>query len=299
MELINIFFYLCILLPILRIRHDLLDFVFYVFRNDYYYNADPRLRFVDLPIIRFGDLRYRRHGSVDDMCLMCSRDYDHDHVVCQLRRCGHVFHSDCVAELLQTEQHHCPFCRSPIFSGLPTVALPFYFQTPMIGERKRKKRVKASGLGNAAEIADETGLKPTSPWCAHGMGLEQVVNVKLRRYRRPHWVQTNSRQFWAEARLLKHAARGRSPLQSNNVNEDPIAAVSFPTDVVFFDSRLHIDHHSPSVNVTKGGEQASTYYGIISEYGPWWNPVVVEQAVMYINGIGQTKGVSIKCFIMK
>ncbi|KAJ9560528.1 LOW QUALITY PROTEIN: hypothetical protein OSB04_005688 [Centaurea solstitialis] len=31
------------------------------------------------------------------------------------------------------------------------------------------------------------------------------------RYPRPHWAQTNPRQFWAIARLLKHAARGRSP----------------------------------------------------------------------------------------
>ncbi|KAJ9538789.1 hypothetical protein OSB04_031522, partial [Centaurea solstitialis] len=33
----------------------------------------------------------------------------------------------------------------------------------------------------------------------------------LIRYPRPHWAQTNPRQFWVEARLLKHAARGRSP----------------------------------------------------------------------------------------
>ncbi|KAJ9568148.1 hypothetical protein OSB04_004114 [Centaurea solstitialis] len=34
------------------------------------------------------------------------------------------------------------------------------------------------------------------------------------RYPRPHWVQINPRQFWAEARLLKHAAWGRSPRTS-------------------------------------------------------------------------------------
>ncbi|KAJ9541723.1 hypothetical protein OSB04_028229 [Centaurea solstitialis] len=34
------------------------------------------------------------------------------------------------------------------------------------------------------------------------------------RYPRPHWIQTNPRQFWAEAQLLKHAARGRSPRTS-------------------------------------------------------------------------------------
>ncbi|KAJ9540579.1 hypothetical protein OSB04_027085 [Centaurea solstitialis] len=34
------------------------------------------------------------------------------------------------------------------------------------------------------------------------------------RYPRPHWAQTNPRQFWAEARLPKHAARGRNPRTS-------------------------------------------------------------------------------------
>ncbi|KAJ9566292.1 hypothetical protein OSB04_002258 [Centaurea solstitialis] len=34
------------------------------------------------------------------------------------------------------------------------------------------------------------------------------------RYPRPHWAQTNLGKFWAESRLLKHAARGRSPRTS-------------------------------------------------------------------------------------
>ncbi|KAJ9560236.1 hypothetical protein OSB04_005396 [Centaurea solstitialis] len=41
-----------------------------------------------------------------------------------------------------------------------------------------------------------------------------VGNDSYSRYPRPHWAQTNPRQFWAEARLLKHAARGRSPRTS-------------------------------------------------------------------------------------
>ncbi|KAJ9559237.1 hypothetical protein OSB04_013851 [Centaurea solstitialis] len=45
-------------------------------------------------------------------------------------------------------------------------------------------------------------------------GILEGVNLSFWRYPRPHWVQTNPRQFWAEARLLKHAARGRSPRTS-------------------------------------------------------------------------------------
>ncbi|KAJ9535918.1 hypothetical protein OSB04_un000917 [Centaurea solstitialis] len=57
--------------------------------------------------------------------------------------------------------------------------------------------------------------------------MAQFVNIKtlyrrydynsaslFERYHRPYWAQTNPRQFWAEARLLKHAARGRSPRTS-------------------------------------------------------------------------------------
>ncbi|KAJ9545294.1 hypothetical protein OSB04_025001 [Centaurea solstitialis] len=44
--------------------------------------------------------------------------------------------------------------------------------------------------------------------------IQSVYQTHLYRYPRPHWVQTNPRQFWAEARLLKHAAWGRSPRTS-------------------------------------------------------------------------------------
>ncbi|KAJ9539135.1 hypothetical protein OSB04_031868 [Centaurea solstitialis] len=44
-------------------------------------------------------------------------------------------------------------------------------------------------------------------WC-----IRYAINAYgSKRYPRPHWAQTNPRQFWAEARLLKHAARGRNP----------------------------------------------------------------------------------------
>ncbi|KAJ9560357.1 hypothetical protein OSB04_005517 [Centaurea solstitialis] len=48
----------------------------------------------------------------------------------------------------------------------------------------------------------------------------RILNITFESYPRPHWAHTNPRQFWPEARLLKHAARGRSPpggnLEENN-----------------------------------------------------------------------------------
>ncbi|KAJ9563438.1 hypothetical protein OSB04_008598 [Centaurea solstitialis] len=46
------------------------------------------------------------------------------------------------------------------------------------------------------------------PWL---LTVPSIAIIGRERYPRPHWVQTNPRQFWAESRLLKHAARGRSP----------------------------------------------------------------------------------------
>ncbi|KAI3778375.1 hypothetical protein L2E82_07617 [Cichorium intybus] len=119
----NIILYLCILFPIFRVKYELLNlitgFVFYLLRYDH---DTPYPSLVDLPVIRFEDLNYRRNRSVEEMCFICSADYRPDDVVCQLSRCHHVFHSDCVGQLLHQKQPSCPFCRSPIFSGLSPMA---------------------------------------------------------------------------------------------------------------------------------------------------------------------------------
>ncbi|CAH1430812.1 unnamed protein product [Lactuca virosa] len=125
--LMNFIFYLCILFPVFRIKHELLslikDFFFYLFRCE---NSTPYPSLVDLPVIRFEDLLERRQRSVEEMCFICSADYHLDDVVCQLSRCRHVFHSDCVGQLLQRKQLSCPFCRSPIFYGIsPTACKTF------------------------------------------------------------------------------------------------------------------------------------------------------------------------------
>ncbi|XP_024969017.1 RING-H2 finger protein ATL18-like [Cynara cardunculus var. scolymus] len=123
-----IIFYICLLLPVLRIKSDLLNLLKDSVSDLLGYGGvNPRLHeedvcLVDLPIIRFDDLQNRRHRSVDRMCFICSADYHKEDVLCQLSRCGHVFHSDCVGKLLHRRQTSCPFCHSPVFSGIPKVA---------------------------------------------------------------------------------------------------------------------------------------------------------------------------------
>ncbi|KAI3783687.1 hypothetical protein L1987_42773 [Smallanthus sonchifolius] len=125
--MMNIIFYICLLFPILRIKSELLNLIKdtvlhllgYGGINPGYHQEDVCL--VDLPVIRFEDLQNHRHRSVDRMCFICSEDYKKDDVLSQLSRCGHVFHSDCVGKRLHPKQTSCPFCRTPVFSGLSHV----------------------------------------------------------------------------------------------------------------------------------------------------------------------------------
>ncbi|KAJ9546000.1 hypothetical protein OSB04_025707 [Centaurea solstitialis] len=122
--LMAIIFFILLLLPILRIKSDLLNLLSDSISDLLHGGVNPRLHdsdvsLIDLPIIRFHDLQDRRRSSVvDRMCFICSGDYDKDDVVCQLGRCGHVFHSDCVAKMLHRRQGSCPFCHSPVFAGM-------------------------------------------------------------------------------------------------------------------------------------------------------------------------------------
>ena len=120
--MINIIFCYSVLFPIFRIKKQLLNmlhnFFLYFFRFDsrYLHGNQSDLCLIDLPIIRFQDLQDRRQLEVDEMCFACSTNYDSDDIVCQLSRCGHVFHSKCVGKLIYRKRSYCPFCRSSFFS---------------------------------------------------------------------------------------------------------------------------------------------------------------------------------------
>ncbi|KAJ9540250.1 hypothetical protein OSB04_026756 [Centaurea solstitialis] len=116
---IDIIFYFCVLFLIIRTRDELLKtikhFLFHDFRLWYHEKDEFPM---DLPIILFENLVQRRQAwPIDETCLICFANYEMRDVVCQLGRCGHVFHSGCVGELLRRKHRNCPFCRSPLFSG--------------------------------------------------------------------------------------------------------------------------------------------------------------------------------------
>ncbi|KAL8233427.1 hypothetical protein R6Q59_019527 [Mikania micrantha] len=119
MEMIVILINICVtFFLILRIKTQLLTLVKHSVSHLFQNAGEDDECLVDLPIIRFEDLLNLRRRSVDRMCFICSKDYDTHDVVCQLSRCGDVFHSDCVGKLIHRKQTYCPCCRTPVFSGL-------------------------------------------------------------------------------------------------------------------------------------------------------------------------------------
>ncbi len=113
----------CIMLiPVLRIKNDLLKFVrsFIYFSSSHGGHVDCYEELTclfDLPVIRFEDLRARRHRSIDETCFVCSVDYENEDVVSQLSRCKHVFHTSCLQKEMHRNYFSCPFCRNPVFKA--------------------------------------------------------------------------------------------------------------------------------------------------------------------------------------
>ncbi|KAJ0771271.1 putative chromatin regulator PHD family [Helianthus annuus] len=134
---INILFCLSVLLPIIRIKTELFNLLknsfLYIFRYDdvYLHRHESDISMMDLPIIRFEDLQERRHREVEEMCFVCSNNYEGNDVVCQLSRCGHVFHTECIGKLIHSKQADCPFCRTSFFSGLPSVSCKNFDSSPI------------------------------------------------------------------------------------------------------------------------------------------------------------------------
>ncbi|XP_071742316.1 RING-H2 finger protein ATL18-like [Rutidosis leptorrhynchoides] len=99
----TVLFYVCVLLLLFRSRRDIFRilkiFMHDVFQEDHI--RDATLHDLDLPVIKFEDLQNRRGDrSFDDVCLVCFMEYEKDDGVTQLSRCGHVYHTNCVAKLL-------------------------------------------------------------------------------------------------------------------------------------------------------------------------------------------------------
>ncbi|KAI3809252.1 hypothetical protein L1987_25223 [Smallanthus sonchifolius] len=177
---INIIFCLSVILPIFQIKYELLnllkDSFLCIFRyNSYLHHHESDSFPVDLPIIRFQDLQERRHREVEEMCFICSANYEGDDVVCQLSRCGHVFHSECVGNLIHQKQAHCPFCRASFFSGRPSVPLTvFSLISGEDPESSKRKTIGTTLCATGYGKVRESDSASESVWDRERMRLSEM-----------------------------------------------------------------------------------------------------------------------------
>ncbi|CAN4108857.1 unnamed protein product [Withania somnifera] len=118
-SIITIVFYTCIWIPFLQLKHTFSKMVKFIraylylqpCKDDLLEDSGCR---VNLPVSRFLDLDMSSssHDHVDQTCSICLVEFDTEHVVCQLSRCKHVFHMDCIEKWLKRCQFTCPLCRS-------------------------------------------------------------------------------------------------------------------------------------------------------------------------------------------
>jgi E3 ubiquitin-protein ligase RNF103 len=51
-----------------------------------------------------------------NLCAICLDSYHNNSLLCGLP-CGHSYHKRCIHTWLQTDNHHCPICRWPVYKN--------------------------------------------------------------------------------------------------------------------------------------------------------------------------------------
>lgn len=116
---LTIIFYTCVYIPFLQLKQTIRKIAKFI--RVYFYLQpcnddlleDSSCRLI-LPASRFLDLNMSSscNGHIDETCSICLVEFEKEHVVCQLPRCNHVFHTECIEKWLERCQFTCPLCRS-------------------------------------------------------------------------------------------------------------------------------------------------------------------------------------------
>lgn len=116
---ITIILYTCVYFPFLQLKHTICEITKFIrvylylqpCKDDVHEDSGCRLI---LPASRFLDLDMSSccNGHVDQTCSICLVEFEKEHVVCQLPRCSHLFHMDCIEKWLERCKFTCPLCRS-------------------------------------------------------------------------------------------------------------------------------------------------------------------------------------------
>ncbi|KAK7270070.1 hypothetical protein RIF29_22959 [Crotalaria pallida] len=129
MWIVTIVFYTCILIPLMQLKKALASILFgfmFLFCDSKGYMSSKEDEFPQipsLPVARYEDLRCHSCDGGDEMrkieeevCSICLLEFEGEDAVSKLKRCGHVFHVNCIEQWLEGCQFSCPLCRSFLFS---------------------------------------------------------------------------------------------------------------------------------------------------------------------------------------
>nr|GMC88175.1 RING-H2 finger protein ATL18 [Ipomoea batatas] len=104
----TIILYTCIWIPFLQIKQVMAKMIRLVWCEYQYHEAGDDRVVLELDAIIFGDIKRcsssssRRLG--EECCSICLVEYAKEDWVNQLRRCGHLFHVDCIHRCLRAVQ---------------------------------------------------------------------------------------------------------------------------------------------------------------------------------------------------
>jgi len=123
--IVTIVLYTCVFIPLKQLKMSLANIFslilmfFFSYESKFVAKEMVFPEIPSLPAVRFEDLDGDEDYE-DEICSICLVEFEREDGVSKLRRCGHVFHFNCIEQWLERSQFSCPLCRSSLFSELHT-----------------------------------------------------------------------------------------------------------------------------------------------------------------------------------
>ncbi|KAH7433180.1 hypothetical protein KP509_07G057800 [Ceratopteris richardii] len=195
-----------------------------------------------LPLVVYSSSK-KRGSNVD--CVVCLVDFEEGETLCQLPKCKHVFHKDCI-DMWLSSHTTCPLCRYSLISG-STRSFSW-------GSASRSLRLALARLGTEQGSGINTG--PPTPMDDHARLQNEAELAYLHRHRSGRLPRSHStghslvKQSKGISREATIAEEARSSASDSAAGGACLPIASVP---LFRRSQSY---------AAAGGEAMSTYMGI-------------------------------------